>query len=323
MTEGKIRNFVLSYLHEIQADVAEADGVYTVSFPPGRKRRFGGQRRFAFDQEKAQPHVEFLEVGSPLLKLMLVDAKQWGGVGVAAPPGVEPGTLAFTFQLTTFSSLKKRTEFVTALLAPEATAPKLHDGIWAVFHEAGPAATLAKAVERVQNALPLVLPSVEAAGREFARDAVRESAEAFHKSLGRVDEYFHGLRQESASEEARIKKRLGEIQSKLYFAEDGLRQLKLERERDRLTQELYQLKQKRSLHEDRLTADHLEHAERQRRRHEPKLSVRLVAATLVTEPAAAGPRPLEPGTEAASAPPAPLGEAGPQGFPAPPETATP
>lgn len=280
---------MLDYLREIQAEVAQADGVYTVTFPPGRKRRFGGQRRFVFDPQKAQPHVELLEPGSPLLKLLVLDAKQWGGLGTYTSKELPAGTLVYTFQFTTFSSLKKRTTFVTATLGPDATAPQIHEGVPALFDEPTPSDPPApKPVERIQNGLAMVLPKVETTGHAFAAEAVRESAEAFRKSLGRVNEYFEGLRQESFTEEARIKKRLGEIQSKLYFTEDGLRQIKLERERDRLTKELYQLKQRRTQSEDKLSTDQQDHVERQRRRYEPKLLIRLVAATLV---AAADPGP--------------------------------
>ena len=236
MSEALLERFVLDYLHEIRAEVREAGGVFTVVFPPGRKRRFGGERRFVFDAAKAQTHVEVLEPGSPLLKLLLLDAKQWGGLGVIATEQFPVGTILFKFQFNTFSSLKKRTKFVSALVLPEATQPRLMEGLPEVFQspETGPALH-PRDLQWVKQALPMVVPPVEAAARNFAQDAVKESEEIFHKSLGRVTEYFQGLRQETASEETRIRKRLGEIQSKLYFAEDGLRQLKLERERERLT----------------------------------------------------------------------------------------
>lgn len=288
---AELQSFVLEYLKEIEAEVKEADGIYHVVFPLGRKRKFGGERKFTFEPDKVQPHVEVLEPGSPLLKLLVLDAKAWGGIGVSAATGFAPGTLLFTFQLTTFSSLKKRTKFVSAILSPDATSPQMSEGIASIFRQTTPDAASFRDMAKVQNALPMVLPRVEQVAREFAKEAEKESAEAFYKSLGRVNEYFAGLKQETASEEARIRKRLGEIQSKLYFAEDGLRQLKLERERDKLTQDLYLLKQKRTQHDERLTTDQTEHVERQRRRHEPKLSIRLVGATLVTNAAPNRPPP--------------------------------
>ncbi|MBI2077695.1 MAG: hypothetical protein HYT80_04890 [Euryarchaeota archaeon] len=303
--DGSLRAFVDQYLREIGAEVREADGILTVVFPPGRKRRFGGERRFTFDPPKSAPGIEVLEPGSPLLKLMFVDAKQWGGLAAAPSANLPLGSVVFTFQFTTFSSLKKRTKFVTATLPPEATRPALADGIAEISGPDGSAETpFPKEAERLQNLLPMVMPAIEDAARDFGRDAVAESTAEFTKSLGRVNEYFEGLRQQTFSEEARIRKRLGEIQSKLYFAEDGLRQLKLEKERDRLTQDLYHLKQRRTQAEDKLSTDQTDHVERQRRRHEPKLHVRLVAATIVAPASKAPPPPPEPEPETPPAPPA-------------------
>jgi hypothetical protein len=298
VSQVSIQDFVLSYLREIQAEVKETNGVYTVDFPPGRKRRFGRSRRFVFEAEKAQQGVEVLEPGSPLLKLLLLDARLWGGLGVHYSDEMEPGTLVYAFQFNTFSSLKKRTRFVTAVLEPKATGARLHEGV-PDFDASDPrieAAQDSGAAQRLHESLATVMPTVESAARAFAQDAIRESHEAFRKYLGRVNEYFQGLRQESAGEEARIRKRLGEIQSKLYFTEDGLRQLKLERERDRLTQELYQLKQKRTQGEEKLGSDEADHVARQRRRHEPKLQIRLLGATIV-RPAAEAKRSAAPPVE--------------------------
>lgn len=286
-----LQEFVLAYLKEIQATVVEHEGVYTVDFPPGRKRRFGRRRRFVFDASKLEAQVELLEPGSPLLKLLVLDAKAWGGLGACHSAALAPGTLLYTFQFTTFSSLKKRAKFVTVVLSPGATSPSLSDGVPGDLSDAHVDLPSMGEAQRLRDTLNAILPMVESAGRDFAKEAVAESAEAFNKYMGRVSEYFQGLRQESASEEARIRKRLGEIQSKLYFAEDGLRQLKLERERDRLTQELYHLKQKRTQSDDKLSTDETEHQERQRRRHEPKLQVRLVAATLIRPVSEAPPPP--------------------------------
>lgn len=304
MTAAAIRAFVDTYLREIAADVKEQDALFTVVFPPGRKRRFGGERRFVFDAAKSSAGVEVLEPGSPLLKLMFVDAKQWGGLAAAPSPSLPEGTTVFTFQFTTFSSVKRRTKFVTATLLPQATQVTLKDGIPEDFDPEQVSDTPnAREAERLQNLLGMVMPNVEHAARAFAQEAINESLAEFDKSLGRVNEYFQGLRQQTVAEEVRIRKRLGEIQSKLYFAEDGLRQLKLEKERDRLTQDLYQLKQRRTQAEDKLSTDQSEHVERQRRRYEPKLHVRLVGVTLVQPVSKTPPPPAEPEPEAPPAPP--------------------
>jgi predicted nucleic acid-binding Zn-ribbon protein len=135
------------------------------------------------------------------------------------------------------------------------------------------------------------MPSVERAGRAFAEDTVKESHESFHKAMERVQDYFKGLHQDTFLEEARIRKRLGEIQSKLYFTEDGLRELKLQREAEKLTRELHAIKKRNVQAQQTFTEDREKHADQQRRRHEPKLRIRLVSAAVVRAPAPAAPAP--------------------------------
>jgi len=92
------------------------------------------------------------------------------------------------------------------------------------------------------------------------------------------------MKQDSYLEEAKLRKRLGEIQSKLYFTEDGLRELKLQREQERLTAELHVLK-KRGIEAGEATQQEWsKHEETQRRRHEPKLRIRVIGATVTHLP---------------------------------------
>lgn len=283
--DSPVRGFTLDFLRLIGAEVREAHGVYTAAFPLGWKRRFGKERRFTFEPERRQAQVELVEAGSPFLKLMLVDAKTWGGVGAVASSRWPPDSLVFTFQFEAFSSLRKYTAFCHAVLPPDATAATVAMGPPDLEGAAAPGNRPPPSEDRVEALLPMVVPAVEPAGREFAAEAVRDSQDAFSKSIGRVQQYFQGLKHETFLEEARIRKRLGEIQSKLYFTEDGLRELKLQREQEKLTRELHELRQRNLQAEDTLRGDESGHLEKQRRRHEPKLRIRLVAVTLVAAPA--------------------------------------
>lgn len=282
-----VREFVLGFLREIGAGLQEKDGVYTVAFPPGRKRRFGRERRFTFDAALRQPQVELIETGSPLLKLFLMDAKQWGGFGVCTTDLLPDRTLVYIFQFDAYSSVRKRTQFVHATLLPDSTSPTLAPGISECHLRGrpGPADSTLEA-DRVQDALPMVLKPVEAAARRFAEEAIAESRESFERAVGRLKQYFEGLKHETFLEEARIKKRLGEIQSKLYFTEDGRRELKLQREQEKLTKDLHRLRQHHTQADDHLEKDETGQLDKQRRRHEPKLRIRLVAVTLVRAPQA-------------------------------------
>lgn len=301
--ERLVQEFVLAYLNEIEAATTEGQSIYRAVFPPGRKRRFGGERSFTFDPSKRQPKIELIEPGSPLLKLLLLDAKQWGGAGACATSEHPTDTLLYTFQFEAYSSVQKRTEFVHAVLPPDATEPRVENGVphaLLASHPRGDGERLDLA--RAQNALPMVLRPVEAAARRFAETAVRESHEGFEKSIGRVKQYFEGMKHETFLEEARIRKRLGEIQSKLYFTEDGLRELKLQREQEKLTEELHNLKQRNTQAEDTISKNELDQLEKQRRRHEPKLRIRLVAVTVVTRPGPQEPPGPPPSTDGTAVP---------------------
>lgn len=297
-----VQDFVLSYLREIRAEVQEADGVYHAAFPLGWKRRFGRERRFTFDPTRLQPHVELVEPGSPFLKLLLADAERWGGVGLVGTGQLPEGAVVFTFQFEAFSSVRKRTAFAHALIPPTGE-PRIVAGI-PLLRDVQPPRTHERVdAERLKGLLPPVLGPLEQMAREFAHETLRESQDGFEKAIVRVRQYYEGMKQETFLEEARIRKRLGKIQSKLYFTEDGLRELKLQREQEKLTKELYTLKQRKTHSEDTLVKDESDHVEKQRRRHEPKLRIRLIGVTLVRAPGSAPEPPPPPPEE--TEPPAP------------------
>lgn len=297
-----LRAFILDYLKEIEAEVQEADGVYTVNFPPGRKRRFGGERMFTFDEEKRRDQVEHITPGSPFVKLLLADAKLWSGIGAWTTREFPERTLVYTFQLEAFSSVRKHTGFAWAALEPGKPDPRVSPGLPPFVNAAleGDEPTKAE-VESLQAALPNVVPAVERAGRSFAAAAVRESHEGYGQAMERVKQYVQGMKQDSYLEEAKLRKRLGEIQSKLYFTEDGLRELKLQREQERLTAELHVLK-KRGIEAGEATQQEwAKHEETQRRRHEPKLRIRVIGATVTHMPAPVAALEPAPAPETASA----------------------
>lgn len=287
-----LNDFVGSYLDAVGADVhEEADGILAVAFPSGRKRAFGRERRIAFDEAHRADHVEVMEPGSPLLKQFVEDAiANFGGVGVVHDEGRPDGTTVFSFRLTLYTALKKRVRFLTATTGPGYDEPFVREGLPDfVFGKAPAGDPAAYDHETVREALDAVQPAVRKAAEEFARPGVEEASKLYRKNAQRVTDYYRHLREEAFRQEARLRKRLGEIQSKLYFTEDGLREIKLEKERDRITRKLREMKQQNTEQEQELEQQEQEHLQRQRRRYEPKLSVHLVGVTVLTERAGKGP----------------------------------
>lgn len=287
-----LHDFVRSYLDAVGADVhEEEEGILAVAFPSGRKRAFGRERLIAFDEAHRADHVEVMEPGSPLLKQIVEDAiGTFGGVGVVQDEGRPDGTTVFSFRLTLYTALKKRVQFLTATTGPGYDEPFVREGLPEfVFEKAPPGDPAAYDHEAVQEALASVQPAVRKAADAFARPGLEEASKLYKKNAERVTDYYQHLREEAYRKEARLRKRLGEIQSKLYFTEDGLREIKLEKERDRITRQLRELKQQNTEQEQALEAQEEEHLQRQRRRYEPKLSVHLVGVTVLTERPAAPP----------------------------------
>lgn len=279
-------DFIRSYLRTVGAGVhEEQEGILAVAFPSGRKRAFGRERRIAFDEEHRADHVEVLEPGSPLLKQIIEDAeKNFGGIGVVHDDGRPDGTIMFTFRLTLYTALKKRVQFLTVTTGPGYEEPFVREALPEfVFEPAADGDPSAFDRQKVQEALEEVEPAVRRAMDAFARPGLEEAAKLYRKNAQRVAEYYKNLREEAFRQEARLRKRLGEIQSKLYFTEDGLREIKLEKERDRITQQLRDLKQRHAEQDQDLGAQEREHLDRQRRRYEPKLSVHLLGVTVLTE----------------------------------------
>lgn len=283
----RTKRFVLDFLDELGAELQETEGVFTCTFATGFRRKYGKERRFTFDPERRKEGVELLQPGSPLLKMLTEEARTWGALSVYPSRDHPPGSRVYTFQFESYSSVRKRVAFAWAVLEPGGATARVQEGIPPMF-ESGRPGTLdpSGALQQLRDGLEQVVPLVERAGRAFAQESVKESYDAFAKSMERAKEYFQGMKQDTFLEEARIRKRLGEINSKLYFTEDGLRELKLQQEQDRLTKELHALKKKNTQAGDQIVADRGKEEDKQRRRHEPKLRIRLVAATLVRAPPA-------------------------------------
>lgn len=306
MADESLRSFVFDYLKEIGASVREEAGVYTAESPAGRKRLLGKARRFTFEAESRVGQTELVDVGSPFLKVLLSDAKKWGALSAYPSDQFPAGSRIYTFQFEAFSSARKRSHFATAVLEPGSQEPTLANGVLPVF-AARPGAPRSNApldVNALKEGLAAVLPAVERAGRIWCAPAVEESKESFYQSIERVRQYFQGMKQDTFLEEARIRKRLGEINSKLYFTEDGVRERKLQGEADRLTEELHALKKKNTQTSVVLEAEGEGAVDKQRRRHEPKLRIRLVAATLIVTQAPPAPA-QPPAIPPAQGPPAP------------------
>ncbi len=101
------------------------------------------------------------------------------------------------------------------------------------------------------------------------------------KTQERLAAYYEQMRDESRREDVKLRRRIGQINAKIFYTEDRIRLLRLEKERDLLAEELDKVKRK-----SRRAMEHLELEERERlakeaERARPTVKIRLVAATRV------------------------------------------
>ncbi len=101
------------------------------------------------------------------------------------------------------------------------------------------------------------------------------------KTQERLQAYYEQMRDETRREDVRLRRRIGEINAKIFYTEDRIRLMRLEKERDMLAEELDKVKKK-----SRRALEHLELEEHERlakeaERARPTVKIRLVAATRV------------------------------------------
>jgi hypothetical protein len=101
------------------------------------------------------------------------------------------------------------------------------------------------------------------------------------KTQERLAAYYEQMRDEARRDDVKLRRRIGQINAKIFYTEDRIRLLRLEKERDLLAEELEKIKKK-----SRRALDHLELEEQERmakeaERARPTVKIRLVAATRV------------------------------------------
>lgn len=101
------------------------------------------------------------------------------------------------------------------------------------------------------------------------------------KTQERLTAYYEQMRDEARREDVKLRRRIGQINAKIFYTEDRIRLMRLEKERDLLAEELEKIKKK-----SRRALEHLELEERERlakeaERARPTVKIRLVAATRV------------------------------------------
>lgn len=101
------------------------------------------------------------------------------------------------------------------------------------------------------------------------------------KTQERLAAYYEQMRDETRREDVRLRRRIGEINAKIFYTEDRIRLLRLEKERDLLAEELDKVKKKSRRALEHLELEEHERLSKEAERARPTVKIRLVAATRV------------------------------------------
>jgi hypothetical protein len=285
---NELSRFMRRFMRAVEAEVQVDDGVTTLRLPRQYWKRLGGVHQFTTDLEvfdQRDGEIELLSLGSNFIQTAIKFLEEAGAVGQLRTAEVDvPATLLYyRYYIETLRSEVEAFASVTVsdngdVVAVAGGLQRIPDG-----EPVTPSAALAAdvweaALERGRFEVgSLIVPALQEK-REEAADEMRRAEK-------RLEKKYQRLIDETRKEEARLRRKLGEIRNRLYFTEDGVRERKLEGERDKVMAQLHDLKFRNNRREEQLEQEYAERMTREKEKHEPRLVVELVGATRLFPPA--------------------------------------
>ncbi len=101
------------------------------------------------------------------------------------------------------------------------------------------------------------------------------------KTHERIHSYYEQMRDEIRQEEIKLRRRIGELNSRLWRLEDRVKRMALEKEREVLTEDLNQIKTRTAKGLEQLEFEENERLAKESERAQPKVKLVLAAATRV------------------------------------------
>lgn len=278
----QVRAFTELAAARLGAEVRREDGHLLVNFPREVPRGVRRKRRLVFDLASMRPQAtELAAPGSRFLRELTAIVAPRAPVSVARA-AVEKPLNVFHYRVS-MVALHFRHDDVVAVcvddLGLREEPPALPDG----EGEAAPTAGLPPDLD---------LELVEGAARKNLMKGVapkldelsRAVAAGLETSLRRIRRYYQQVREEARMHEAKLRRRIGELNSRLWFTEDGLRERRMERERDDLQRQLAEIKQGNKQMLEALDEEEAQRLARESGKHKPTVRLELVGVTRVEPP---------------------------------------
>jgi hypothetical protein len=116
-----------------------------------------------------------------------------------------------------------------------------------------------------------------------------EAQEEVRRTEKRLEEYYERLKEEIRLDEAKIRRKMGDIRNRLWFTESGVRERKLEGQFESFEAQLHDLTFKNNRRVEELDKEMKDRIAREQEKNEPRLVVELIGATRMVPAGAAVP----------------------------------
>jgi superfamily II DNA or RNA helicase len=287
--EREVRDFLARFVEATGSELeADDEGIATLRLPRTFWKRMGGIHSFTTDPDvfdARDGEVELLSLGSRFVQDLMGFLQEDGCVGLASTAEVdEPATaLYYRYFLETLRSESEG--FVTVKLTDAGDVDQVHEGIITVPDgvQTDQGVTLsaqqwADMAEKARFEVGSLIVPILQQKRE-------EAAEELRRTEKRLEEYYERLKEEIRMDEAKIRRKMGEIRNRLWFTEDGIRERKLEEQYEKLEKQLHEQTFKNNRKVEELDAELKDRLNREREKNEPRLTIQLIGATRLVPPA--------------------------------------
>lgn len=289
-----IETFTMRFLDHIGADVEEVqEGVFRVRFEGEYAQMFKRDHLIMFDPEVyskvEDQQAELVTPASPLFRKMMTVAESIGPLTVLRTRRATPYTL-YHFHVRLEGMNYEWESLVTVAIDDDgdvaADAPPVDELVRRI--EAGEYEVVKDATALPDHERHVPEISLERAPHYLRQqisaklDELTGAVEAgLRKTHERIHSYYEQMRDEVRNDEIRLRRRIGEINSRIWYVEDNIRLMKLEKEREVLSKELNEAKTKTQKVLEHLEMEENERLAKESERAEPQVKLTLVAATRI------------------------------------------
>lgn len=285
--------FMRRFLDHVGAVVEEPrEGVLKIELPKDKVPLPKLKHLITFDPEVysqvEEEGAELITPASPLFRRIFALSEQIAPLGLLRTRRATPYT-AFHFHVHLEGMNYEWDDMVTVCIDDDGDALRdpptvadlvegLEEGKYTPVDPAEVTDDLRRTPQRALDAAPKYMRQQIAPKLDELAGAVEAGLRKTHE---RIHSYYEQMRDEIRGEEVKLRRRIGEINSRLWYTEDNIKLMKYEKERDVLTQELNQIKGKTQKTLEHLELEENERLAKEAERAAPKVRIALAAATRV------------------------------------------